>query len=472
MKIKKILIIPVVIISVLISCVSLSAFADFDASEVNGGDPLYFSKSECIEKVGASDNYIFANLDHMQYSSSFGCDRHNAITFYYRLSDNVTYTEENGYYVVDISGSSMCYKSGEWHYDTDRDRTISDRWGTGSNNLWTSSSSSIKIKTDLSEIVWGSTTYSSSEFVNFEYKIGELEDKYSSVRVVFTPPLVGDVDRRVSVNGLSSLLSSLQVDISNNGSSAIQYSMAIYEKNNLTVRNGSLNPDIYYGDDPVFILYKNAWVWCPQMNADSNGIFTNIPIEYQKASEWHYLAAHSSDSFQINFSQINLKQGVEYTVVVKSVLCPFDHASVVTSDSDYVDCKIDFSTVETVYQSDFRMLQYNDVVYDPEDESFGVLPYDGYSGNGQSNLYGTSYNAFGLDGQVFIEPHKGSTGSNFGNNFFPDSSQTNYNTVLSQSSSVMTFFANVLSFFPTNLWSICNIALWLALIIFLIRRFS
>ncbi len=477
-------IVPVLLcVSLLLSIVGkISAYADFEQSDVNGGDPLYFSKSECIEKLGASENYIFANLDHMQYSSSWGCDRHNAITFYYKLSDDVSYTEENGYYVVNITGSSMCYKSGEWHYDSDRDRTISDQWGAGSNNLWTSSSYSIKIKTDLSEIVWGNTTYSSSEFVSFDYKIGELEDKYSSVRVVFTPSLVGDVDRRLNNGGLNSMLGNIKVDIYNDGDTAIQYRLAIYEKNSSSsVRNGSTNSDVYYGDDPIFVLYKNEWVYSeviPDWKWGSNDplfgsqeIDMGTPMKYQKPSEWHYIPARSGSGYTIKFSQIHFKQGVEYTVKVDCVTCPYENVSSIGIDSDRNYGKIDFSTLETVYESDFRILQYEDSEYKPDDDSLGILPYDGYAGNGQANEYSGSYLAYdGGDGNIHYESVKGNSGSNFGSSFFPSQSGTEYNTVISHSTSALGFMSTVLSWFPFDIFTCINIALWFSVILFIIKK--
>ena len=459
----------------ILACIPFTAYASFDEQDINYGNPRFVTIETFREAMGISQNYIFANCSPLKYSDSWGTDRHNDTSFYYKLPDNCTYTFDNGYYVISNEGSSMGYQSAEWHYDEQQDRLISDGWSTGVSDVWTASPRTIKIKSDLSEIIWGDQEIHSSEIIKFEYKIGDLEDKYHSVKVAFHPALSGNVNREVNDGDTSSMISKLKMYVKNYGSSPVQYSMAIYEKNSSTFRNGDSNPDIYFGDDPVFCYYSNDWVYGVQdedMRSSEGALWTNLPVEYNKPSPWHYLASRSTDSVTFNFSQINLKQGVEYTVIVNVVSLPtdYDHATLIGMDSDISAYTVDFNTKETVYQSDFVMLQYDDIVYDPDDNSNGVLPYDGYSGNGQANVYDGSYNAYGFDGQYFYEGKTGSRGNNNGSSLFPSNSNTKYNTVLSQSSSVFSFFSVILSYFPSDIWIVLNIALWTGLIVFIVRR--
>lgn len=226
-----------------------------------------------------------------------------------------------------------------------------------------------------------------------------LEDEYD-VRVNFTPTLSGNVDREVTVNGSKSMLSSLTMTVENHCSFDIQYDMRIYKKFQQTHRSydALTADDTFFDDDPIFMYYKNQWVYCTNYD-DMNSFLNDDPVKENKPSYWHYLSSGATDTVTIEFSQLNFLEGEEYTVTLRAIKNNYGISSeqivyLASSDPALSELyQLQGDDIQTVYTSDFVMINYNDVKYDPNNNNNGVLAYNGRNGQAARNNYQYSRNA-------------------------------------------------------------------------------
>lgn len=245
---------------------------------------------------------------------------------------------------------------------------------------------------------------------NIYSNIPELLNTNSlNVYVDFSPDLIGNVDRQITAtDGTKSMRKDLAMEVVNQSNFPIQYDMRIYKVNQSSSRDWSLNPETFatqfdsdsvsYDDDPVFIYYKNEWVYTT--NYDSESTFWDLePVKENKGASWHYLASKSQDIVLFNFTQINLDENVDYYVEVRAVRndygCSSEKIVYLASDnpaeSEYKQIQGD--DIVTVYHEQFKMINYSDVVYNPNEESNGVLPYNGKNGIVSRNTYQYGRNA-------------------------------------------------------------------------------
>lgn len=500
MKLKKFFLIPVVFISVLISTLCMSAFAGGDYEVMGGGNNVYYPLTDCISNYAPqyAHSYFYINYE-TTYEDS-GVIYHKPWTMFIPISDEATYSNNNGVITVPREYLNPAYYY-DFEYWTRLDGSFYSQDGPTYLFDGYEFSTDLVFNENLSQISFNGLTLTNAQIVAAEYDFAGIHNKRSVINVSFTPALVGQVDRTITTSsGNKALTQDLIFNISNSGNSACQYQWYIVAKNQNTHRGDSFSPATYFDDDPVYKYYTEEWVYSqvkelqisqkkdffdkllsavtPWSN-DNDEEPSKYPFKQNKATDWHYLGAGSSQTQTIHFSQINLKQGVEYTVVVKAVDCPYDYASLI-SPEDNVDtssllCEINFHNAQVVYTSDFTMLQYDDIVYDPNDDSNGIIPYNGYEGNYQGILYDNSYQAIeNPDGSIEYKSfeYKQNDNDNFFSGSNSQNNNTKYNTVLSQSTSVLSFFGTVLGFFPSDVFVIFNIALWLALIIFVVRRLT
>lgn len=243
--------------------------------------------------------------------------------------------------------------------------------------------------------------YQETNLPDFEYSdgSGHPDSGKLNVDVRFRPGLSGQVDRMLdNGDGTKSMVSQMRMTVVNNSRFPIQYKMYIMKKHRSTSRGGNLGAQHVnekYDDDPVFIYYSNEWVYSNSL--DNSSDWYNGHIQKQnKSTEWHYVSAGGSVAVLFNYSQIKLVENVEYTCIVEAVRNDYDCSSRMfvyhsTSEAAYPEYKqIWGDDKATVYQSDFSMLHYSDIKYDPNDTSNGVNPYGSY---GDSLSYEWGYNA-------------------------------------------------------------------------------
>ena len=485
---------------VLLSTLCMSAYASGDYEVIGGGNNVYYPLTDCISNYAPeyAHSYFYINYE----VTTVDNDRtdHQPWTMFIPIRDNATYTNNNGIITIPREYLNPAYYH-NFHYYFYSDGTMYSQDSPDFMYDGYSFSTDLVFNENLTQISFNGMTFTNTQIVAAEYDFADIHNKRSVINVSFTPALVGQVDRTIiTSSGNKALTQDLIFNISNSGNSACQYQWYIVAKNQNTHRGDSFSPATYFDDDPVYKYYTCEWVYSqvkelqisqkkdffdkllsavsPWSN-DNDEEPTKYPFKQNKATDWHYLAAGSSQTQTIHFSQINLKQGVEYTVVVKAVDCPYDYASLI-SPEDNVDtssllCEVNFYNAQVVYTSDFTMLQYDDIVYNPNDDSNGIIPYNGYEGNYQGILYDNSYQAIqNPDGSIEYKSfeYKQNDTSSFLNGDSSVNVSDGSNELIANSSGVLGFLTTIFGVFPSDVNKVLVLSLWLGLIIFIIRRLS
>ena len=311
------------------------------------------------------------------------------------------------------------------------------------------------------------------------------------VRVTFSPRLDGEVDRSfIMPDGNKGYASSLTMFVENHSSSAVQFTFDIYKANQVNLRPGGLSGgsldtihSTVYDDDPVFSYYSNEWVYSHKTDTHED-FWNTTPFKINKATRYHYLAAGSSVTLTFDYDMINLVEGVEYKAVVTANPNEYDMSSEMfvhqASEGDpYPELKqISVDTVKTVFESNFKMLQYSDVKYDSNKSNYGVLPYNGANGITDAQRYEFSRDAIeNEDGSVDYDSKNFYDGESSWvkdmydlSSFNSISGSSQYNRVVSQSSSVFGFFSSFLNLFPFEFRLIFNIGFWSIIIIAIVKK--
>ena len=133
----------------------------------------------------------------------------------------------------------------------------------------------------------------------------------------------------------------------------------------------------------------------------------------------------------------------------------------------------------TVYQSDFSMLHYSDIKYDPNDTSNGINPYGSY---GDSLNYDWSYNAV-QDGNGNVDFNSKNLfkdkNSWYNNQYKPDSiripdsysssSSSSFESLSGTLSVYFNFVSSVLGYFPSNVLSVFSIGITAVVVVAFFR---
>lgn len=479
---------------IMLSCGSYllysSAYSYVDES-IQDQYPLQYSLSDFTSRYGTSDNYIYISALRSEYNSQYHHDNQYYYCVYIPLDSSVTYTLTNNTFILDPNNTYTVY-SGSYDYFTTQDNRIISNYSDFTINI--GSTHDISIAEDLSSFSAYIFDFCSDDYLNFEFKCADLDLHYSDIRVSFAPRLSGEIDRCIDLgNGSTAMEQTLLMTVDNRSDFGIQYCMSIYKKNKVTQRNSvdiNTSDNVFYDSDPVFTFYSQNWVYCTPYD-NKNDFFSDDQSQLQmKATSWHHVGAGLTQQQVIKFSQMNLKQGEEYTVVVKAVRCDFQYSSekfTSLSENDRIYSELymlDRDAIETVYTSDFSFLQYDDVVYNPDDTSGGIVPYDGYTnGISQQKQYAMSRNAVLNDDGSIDYTHKDvySDSNSWYHNQIVDglpydlpnytpSGDGEYNDVLTKTIPVFGFFRTVFGYFPTDVFTIFNLSLWATFIILVIRR--
>lgn len=307
------------------------------------------------------------------------------------------------FYVGWKNGSLQCNNS--WYFNISR-----LTFDTGSNTLNLYDDSGNLITQDFftgeqfSSIVIDDYTTNFEEFT--------LDDVYD-VSVSFSPDLRGNVDRSIiNPEGTKSMLSNLVMTVTNNCNFDIQYYMRIMKKTQVTHRYSRENSDanfsagskesslsLSYDDDPVFIYYSDEWVYTHEIDDMYRSMNNSFFEKANKSTQWHFLPKGSTATVTFDWSQINMTEGEEYVCTVTCVRNDYGIAStqivfLASDDPAYPELKqIQGDNIQTVYNSEFVMINYSDVVYDPNNTNNGVKPYNGKNGILDNQTYAYSRNA-------------------------------------------------------------------------------
>ena len=277
------------------------------------------------------------------------------------------------------------------------------------------------------------------------------------VDVHFKPTLSGNVDRLITdSNGDTSLANRMRFTLTNNSKFPIQYELFIVKK------SADFDVTAPYNDSYVFMYYSNSWVYAPCID-DMTSWNNQLPQKQNKSSPWHYVKSGETVGSFFNYSQINLVESQDYTVYVTATRCDYDLASecvVSPVEEIYSDMK-QVHRAEVVFQSDFSMVHYSDVKYDPNDNSNGVIPFSSYE-DIQKNHF--SYNAKeDPDGKIdynakdvysdknswWNNPSSG-LGSSGSSGSSSSSASSNFNSLSRSFSNFFSFVNTTFNYFPSS----------------------
>ena len=464
---KKISVVISIAFFMLLNCVPFSSFAA-SVSQVGGKYTITLAE---MQKENVGQYYLYYN-----YWIPWNDGYHSQVYYFYtdveptyEKSGNtytITFTKfpNYSYYLLRDTGSSYDSKKGQ-----------------------SSSIQTITYNSDTQIVTCSGGGFSGFEqfdngatIIDFQTNMFSTEPVLD-VEVSFYPDLKGDVDRRVSVNGSSSLLQDLKFSIVNNSSFPIQYKFWIDLANPVTTRKGKFDStnkksyyETHYDDDPVFVYYSNSQVYSVIDTESADGMYSpqNVAL-YNKVTEWHYLNSGESFSESFPFSMINLVEGSDYKVHVWAYKCDYDAPSTnlmisedTPSQEGYpanpaykeVDQKYKFH-----YDEDFKMLQYSDITYDPNAKSSTGLPYDGSMGISFQEKYRYSYDAktdlasgkttighvdlYGDPNSWVNKNYNYSSSSSYGGK-----SSFSFSNLLASSSAFFSFLSAALGFFPSILF--------------------
>ena len=328
--------------------------------------------------------------------------------FYYQFDSDIPLYEYERYIVYSVSSAfsftidSASSSSSYFTYSMGGRETLLYDKTTGQFDYYSQHSSTFDPSVDINFVDGNRHIYyQDSNLTDFPFYDGVFHPGGNTLKVDvrFRPGLSGQVDRMLdNGDGTKSMVSQMRMTVVNNSRFPIQYKMYIMKKNRSSSRGGNLGAQHVnekYDDDPVFIYYSNEWVYSNNLN-NSQDWYNGHIQKQNKSTEWHYVGAGGSISVLFNYSQIKLVENEEYTCIVEAVRNDYDCASRMfvyhaTSEAAYPEYKQIWGDDKVaVYQSDFTMIHYSDVKYDPNDTSNGVNPYGSY---GDSLNYEWGYNA-------------------------------------------------------------------------------
>ena len=468
----------------------LYAYADDEEYPIGGGVPIYYPVTSCQSYASNSEHsFIYLCTDTLTYVPSWGQERHNVATWFFYVKPDVEYTYENGVFTISRDYLQLYFYSFQYHYDMEAGHIISDQ---GPSFLWSEDfSGNLSFKDDFSQFSIGDSTFTSDQIKDGQYDFDGNCNKFSTIKVKFTPDLSGEVDRSFVNQGKTGYFENFDFEIWNNGSSNIQYKWYIVEKNQTSTRpTNTIDGNIYkqydtlrYDDDNVFVYYTKDWVYTNENEIENkNGSWVNPnkfhspdeePKLRYKGTDWHYLEAGGYKHQPVYYSQVNLKQGVEYTVYVLAMECPYDNASTIFGSADPDSKSLASMSYDIVYQSDFSMLYYDDVKYNPDDDRLGILPFNGYEGLADETVYDYSF-----DAEKDSSGNINYSGFTFDKSKIPDrdgntpSSVDGGTEIISNTSGVFSFFSVIFGVFPPEVNKILTISLWVGFALFLIRRLT
>lgn len=314
-----------------------------------------------------------------------------------------------------------------------------------------------------------------------DYSGGSSSNKLN-VDVSFDPLLSGTVDRNVS----GSLVSSFNMNITNNSNSPIQYRMAIFE-GNVSSFDSCFSP--YSNSNCIFTYMSYDWIYCKDVSKMRSLTATSNLLLQNVGTSWHYLDRKSSFSQTFNYSQINFSKNKTYSVVVEAGLINLDYPSgyfvdniaslnrVENLDKENLKYILDYSTFSTVFSSTFTFDSLKGISYDSSDNSFGIIANSSdddytYAINDRQAFYDkngnfdfTSYNPIDdEDSYIYNSPIKSPDEWKDENNILYDDSSgfsSIYSSVAFSTgdfsfgngfSNFGSMLGSVFNIFPTNFW--------------------
>lgn len=208
--------------------------------------------------------------------------------------------------------------------------------------------------------------------------------------VFLSPEFKLSMDRVISSTGLIS--TNFNCSIKNNSNYDCQYRFYI-----VPTASGQLSKSLLLNYGDTTLDYNVSFVYMGYegviaRNVENSDFFNSnvMPSKVQKCTDWHMLRKKQTTSFKVNWSQCNLKKGVNYTVYVEACKCPGIAQApcevFVKEKSTSNEYQICVDDVQCVFSRQFSMDGSYNVVYDPNDTTWGNRP-SGTSEDYKNGIY-------------------------------------------------------------------------------------
>lgn len=294
-----------------------------------------------------------------------------------------------------------------------------------------------------------------------------------SADVIFTPPLRGELDRKIEQNGVEAESNYFSLQIRNNSSTAFQFVFAIVPKGskvdmNASASNWNNGVDMSTADG-IYYFSCNEWQYAPTL-VKGNTTTAKSATKYYQSSIWHYVSSKSTYTRSFNWAQINIKKGIQYDAVVIGIPNNVGCSSRIftASSSDYY---VDLSMAQELYRSTFSVL--NPVAYDPNNTEFGNTPNSGIIDVKNDSLVADGY-IDSVTGETVISKVDFSDSLEAASNWTPGilsgNSSYSFDSFLSSSRSYLSFLNSAFSFFPDAIWVAISVGFFTIIVIGVLRH--
>lgn len=493
---KKIFVVPVVAFLLLCSMIPFTSYADAISQTDTGFPSYYYDKEELEERLSANNYDIPSEYFYFQVCnvSNYGSDNwvryYQSFYFYPFGNDIVTGSESNGVYTFISSGNfqmvkgqSYCYYSYENpNYVDFRDKECTLQGNQPNSIVFDSVNNTVTLCTDGNTSGGISLTNGGifSEILDVDFNMDSMT--YSpdalNVEVIVNPELSGSFNRTsvLPTNGVAITQEWFNFEIENHSRYGVQWLFAIVEEGSaipwkvLNLYDRGIDC-IDHSDDVKYVYYANEECYILQ----SLGFYTTAVL----TSPMHYTAPNSdSGQYTIKWDMMNLQKNHNYDVVVYAVKNDAGLTSWVQNSMRFNVEKggeVRYEDSVEVYRSTFSI--ENPAVYDanssingaPANDSntdFDALANTMYS---YADVYSDSEVKYGtFDYRYDIQGNDKEL--SYIDNY--SSSSNKFQTLMRNTSSVFSFYAGVLKFFPSDWLSMYQLGIFSIIVIAIIRRLT
>ena len=295
-------------------------------------------------------------------------------------------------------------------------------------------------------------------FENFDTDLPQYQPNLLNLAVSFNPSMSGTVSRNQTINGKEYESKTLDLSISNNGSTAQWAMFIVPHGETVSFPSTTLEDNKGFTGNPVFVYVADEW---SSFNVGMTGSAVYAPCS------WHTIpAGFQNQTYSISWSQMCLQANTEYDVIVYG--CLNDTALQTNTSSQWemrpvYTVSSDLSGVEQVYKSTFTISDPAEFNPNYVDESGASHSWNPNTDN--SNLFNVS-SAYRDDyGNIVI---RGQT--NGGNNVLSPGLSVDNMNVNSLFGDTFKFFNIILSMFPLAWVSLITIGLGAIVAIAIIKK--
>lgn len=498
---KRLLIIPLVVITAFIQCFCFTANAEAVIDVTYTGMPdYYYDKDELAMALSnqrnvTSDQYFFLKVCNTE---PFASDQWRSFySSYYIFPDvgsEITASESGGVYTFNstlnfqmFSGGTLCYfKYSDPEYRDLRSKGTTQNYESLSTScktlIFDSNNHTVTLTNGNGdkELCYGSLH---NEILEVDFDLGDLtyNPDAMNVSVEFHPELSGSIDRSETLpSGVVTYQDLFNFNVINNSNKGIQWYMAIVEEgyNIMFHQPAGIADSGEYGADITEYSPSIKYIY---LHTEDVYLLKNSAfyMDGHVQSSLHQVAAHSESGLNlVKWDMVNLEKDKNYDVVVYAMFNNADKASFVyglTLYNQWVAQPPEFDNIQEVYRSTFSLT--NPASYNPNSKIGGAIANDSDSDiNGiTKNLVGYSdYDDDGNPTTVWGNYTYGrDIGPSYNGSYYSSGSSGSagrFGQLMSLTSGAFGFFAAVLKLFPSSIYQVFILGFTALIIVAIIKK--